>query len=115
MNNNCHCPILDEKEATKEAIKPWAPVTRQIQRRNLVKTNWAVSNEHEEKEDDVVDHPGGKVEQLQAILDEKEVIKEPTRQLCLAKIVDVLSLGHAQIPDVFDRMSAPIIILEYQK
>ena len=40
-----------------------------------------VNSEHEEKEDDVADHPGGKVEQLQAILDEKEVIKEPSKTL----------------------------------
>ena len=49
-----------------------------------------VNSEHEEKEDDVVDHPGGKVEQLQAILscsilDEKEAIKEPSKTLLRIK------------------------------
>ena len=49
-----------------------------------------VNSEHEEKEDNVVDHPGGKVEQLQAILsfpilDEKEAIKEPSKTLLRVK------------------------------
>ena len=30
-------------------------------RRNLVKTNWAVNSERQDKEDDVVDNPGGKL------------------------------------------------------
>ena len=45
-------------------------------RRNLVKTNWAVNSERQDKEDDVVDHPGGKLEQL----DEKEAIKETSKR-----------------------------------
>ena len=61
MNNDCHCPILGQIEATKEAIKPWAPVTRHNEE-ILSKQIGAVNSECQGKEDDVVDHPGGKLE-----------------------------------------------------
>ena len=50
-------------------------------RRNLVKTNWAVNSERQDKEDDVVDNPGGKLEQL----DEKEATKNPLKRSCESK------------------------------
>ena len=83
--NKCRlsCPILDEKEATKDILDDSRDVGQRIDwlegrieaiktvgaghppiRRNLVKTNWAVNSERQDKEDDVVDHPGGKLEQL---------------------------------------------------
>ena len=62
MNNNCHCPILDEIEATKKILsKPWALVTRQNEEISS-KQIGAFNSERQDKEDDVVDHPGGKLE-----------------------------------------------------
>ena len=64
MNNNCHCPILDEKEATKEAIEPWAPVTRQNQNEENSSKQIGQQQRTRGKEEDVADNPGGKFEQM---------------------------------------------------
>ena len=67
--------ILQKKQKKHEKLKKLIKTVGAgypPKRRNLVKTNWAVNSERQDKEDDVVDNLGGKLEQL----DEKEATKE---------------------------------------